>query len=66
MQRSDVIRKLEGLLSELKQEYYVLSLGVFGSVARDEASASSDLDILVSFADKPTYDRYIDLKLFLE
>ncbi|MEM9769028.1 MAG: nucleotidyltransferase family protein [Cyanobacteria bacterium P01_D01_bin.71] len=44
----------------------VKSLAVFGSVARDEAQDSSDLDVLVEFEGKVTFDRYMDLKLYLE
>ena len=66
MQRKHILSKLEELLSELQRSYKVQSLGIFGSVARGEAVAGSDLDILVSFKGKPTYDGYIDLKLFLE
>jgi hypothetical protein len=44
----------------------VKSLAVFGSVARDEAQDSSDLDVLVEFEGKVTFDRYMDLKFYLE
>ena len=43
----------------------VRRIGVFGSIARDEASSSSDLDFLVVF-EKPTFDNYMDLKFRLE
>lgn len=44
----------------------VATLEVFGSVARGEARADSDVDVLVTFAGEPTFDRFMDLKLFLE
>jgi predicted nucleotidyltransferase len=44
----------------------VKSLELFGSVARNEATASSDLDFLVEFNGPATFDRYMDLKFFLE
>ena len=44
----------------------VSSLAVFGSVARDEASKTSDVDILVEFNGKATFDRFMDTKFFLE
>ncbi|HBC41845.1 MAG TPA: nucleotidyltransferase [Pseudanabaena sp.] len=44
----------------------VRSLALFGSVARDEATETSDLDFLVEFEGKATFDRYMDLKIFLE
>jgi hypothetical protein len=40
-------------------------LGLFGSTARDEAGPTSDLDFVVEL-DERTFDRYMDLKLFLE
>ncbi|WP_263079372.1 nucleotidyltransferase family protein [Endozoicomonas sp. Mp262] len=66
MMRDEVICKLRSILSELKQEYQVQALGVFGSVARNEAATGSDIDILVSFTGKPTYDSYMNLKFYLE
>jgi len=47
-------------------DFGVESLAVFGSVARDEAQDSSDLDVLVEFNGKVTFDRYMDLKFYLE
>lgn len=41
------------------------SLGLFGSFARNEASIDSDVDILVDL-DRHEFDRYMDIKLFLE
>ena len=35
-------------------------------MARDEAQDSSDLDVLVEFKGKVTFDRYMDLKFYLE
>lgn len=46
--------------------YGVKSLALFGSVARDEATANSDIDLLVEFDGKVTFDCYMDLKFFLE
>ena len=43
----------------------VRRLGLFGSCARGEATAESDLDFVVEFSDK-TFDAYMDLKSFLE
>jgi len=43
----------------------VKSLGVFGSWARGEATAASDLDLLVEF-DALSFDRYMDLKFHIE
>ena len=42
------------------------SLALFGSVARGHATTDSDLDFLVEFEGEATFDRYMDLKFFLE
>jgi predicted nucleotidyltransferase len=44
----------------------VARLAVFGSVARGEAEAESDVDLLVEFAGTPSFDGFMDLKYFLE
>ena len=41
------------------------SLGLFGSAARGEATATSDLDFLVEF-ENPNFDTYMGLLEFLE
>lgn len=43
------IKKLQGMLPELKKKYPIKYIGVFGSYVRGEQSVSSDLDILVEF-----------------
>jgi predicted nucleotidyltransferase len=48
------------------KSYGVTSLALFGSFARDEAKSTSDLDLLVEFQGKVTFDQYMDLKFFLE
>jgi uncharacterized protein len=44
----------------------VLSLAIFGSVARDEARPDSDVDFLVELTAPVTFDRYMDVKFYLE
>ncbi|ELS44788.1 hypothetical protein C789_5418 [Microcystis aeruginosa FACHB-905 = DIANCHI905] len=36
-------------------------LALFGSFARDEAKATSDLDLLVEFQRKVTFDKYMEV-----
>ena len=49
------------------RKYGVKRIGLFGSYARNEQSASSDIDILVEFhRDKKLFDNYMELKFFLE
>ncbi len=46
--------------------YGVKSLAVFGSAARDEMRSDSDVDFLVEFDPPPTFQRFMDLKFYLE
>ncbi len=54
---------LENLLESLKRHFRLVSLVVYGSVARAEARKDSDLDILIVADDLPQ-DRYQRFKLF--
>jgi predicted nucleotidyltransferase len=49
MTREEVIRVLSEHGPDLAQRYGVRSLSLFGSVARNEAGPSSDVDLLVEF-----------------
>jgi predicted nucleotidyltransferase len=65
MQRDKILATLKQHQTALK-ELGVRSLALFGSVARDEATPASDVDILVEFEPPVTFDRYMDVKFYLE
>ena len=65
MDAADIIQTLEREFVTLRERFGVKSLGLFGSIARGEASPRSDVDILVEF-DAPSFDHYMDLKFYLE
>jgi uncharacterized protein len=44
----------------------VKSVSIFGSFARGEERPDSDVDILVEFDGRATFDRYMDTKFYLE
>lgn len=50
--RDDIRQTLRDYLPILAERFAVRSLALFGSVARDEATAESDIDLLVEF-DRP-------------
>jgi hypothetical protein len=66
MRRHDAIVALRGYLPELKRNFGVRRVALFGSTARDEGRDDSDLDLLVDFEVGPTFDSFMGLKLFLE
>ena len=66
MNRAKILGQLSRNIDALERRFSVKALSLFGSAARDELSKSSDIDVLVEFAGGPTFDRYMDLKFFLE
>ncbi|MBI3292758.1 MAG: nucleotidyltransferase family protein [Elusimicrobia bacterium] len=58
----ELLHKHQAQIAELG----VRSLAVFGSVARGKARSDSDVDLLVDFDGPATFDRYMQLKFFLE
>ena len=65
MDVDDIVKQLKAQESTLAK-FKIKSLAMFGSVARGEAKSDSDIDFLVEFDGPSTFDRYMDLKLFLE
>jgi len=65
MRRGSVLAILEERLAGLCERYPIRSLYLFGSTARDDADAGSDVDFLVRL-EQPTYEHYIGLKHELE
>ena len=66
MQRDKTLYTLSQLLPMLKNKFHVSRLGVFGSVARNEAATDSDIDIVVSFDQPATLNNFMNLQVFLE
>ena len=52
MRRDTVLKILTDHRGELEQRFKVKSLALFGSLARDEATDTSDVDLLVEFDDR--------------
>jgi uncharacterized protein len=55
-------RLLRQELPRLRKDYSVRSLDVFGSFVRGEASAGSDLDLLVEYDEAPTLFTFVRLE----
>jgi predicted nucleotidyltransferase len=65
MEKENVLFVLRSSLPKLKA-LKVQSLAIFGSTARDEASTDSDVDVLIEFSERATFDRYMEVKFLLE
>jgi len=65
MSRKRVLDLLKKHQTELRT-LGVRSLALFGSVARDQAGPTSDVDLLVEFSETPNFDRFMDVKIYLE
>lgn len=64
--RTQILGELADRRQEIAARYGVKRLALFGSAARDELGASSDVDVLVEFAGPATFGGYMDLKFYLE
>ena len=50
---------------ELAKKFHVHTIGLFGSIVRDDFSPSSDVDIIVDF-NQPIGIEFIDLAYYME
>ena len=66
MNRQQVLILLAQSRPELSAQFGVTRLSLFGSFARNEATESSDIDVLVSFDGPATSQRYFGVLFFLE
>jgi len=67
------VQNKEGVLALIEEQQSrikamgVKRLGLFGSFARGEQNAESDIDVLVEFEqDKKTFDNFMQLSFYLE
>ena len=65
MSRDEIVKLIQAHRAQL-DELGVASLALFGSAARGELRDRSDVDVLVQFEGRPTFDGFMDLKLLLE
>jgi uncharacterized protein len=63
--RAEIVERLATKRSELDR-LCVTSLRLFGSFARETATDDSDVDMIVEFDGKATFDRYMSTLFLLE
>ncbi len=66
MTRDMVREALEPQIGHLRERFGVERLQLFGSVARNEATEGSDVDLLVKFEGPHNYRQFLDLADYLE
>jgi predicted nucleotidyltransferase len=66
VERKVILEKLKAGAEEMRRIFRVKRLAVFGSVARGEAGKDSDIDVLVAFEQRATFDLFMELKFYLE
>lgn len=66
MTKQEALQRIQPHMAFLFERYRVIDLALFGSVVRDEAQSSSDIDVLVSFDGPATSERYFGVLFYLE
>ena len=64
--RDEVLALLRAHKPVLEQRFGVVDLALFGSFARDGATAGSDIDILVRFDGPADWRRYFGAQFYIE
>jgi hypothetical protein len=63
--RQDIITSLKKIKGKVAKDYSVKTIGVFGSVARNEQTGESDIDLLVEFSKPVGFVTFMRLENFL-
>lgn len=66
MDRKRALELLTRSKPDLEARFGVTQLALFGSTARDTATSSSDIDVLVAFDGPATSKRYFGVQFYLE
>jgi predicted nucleotidyltransferase len=66
MDRQAILDRLKAEAPGLRRKYGVKTLAIFGSMARGDDRDGSDVDVLVTFEGKATFNNFMGLKLDLE
>ncbi|TCO82687.1 hypothetical protein EV699_10479 [Plasticicumulans lactativorans] len=66
MRRDLALARLRRHRAVIAQRFGVRRLVLCGATIRDEAAADAPVELLVEFLGDPSFDRFVDLKGFLE
>jgi len=62
LQLDAIYNEIEAALPELRKQYHIKSIGLFGSFVKNKQKQDSDLDILISFTEIPGLFTFIELE----
>jgi len=65
MDRNQILTIIRNEKPYLQKHFGLLSIGLFGSFARDEQHPESDIDLLVELSN-PSFDSLAGLQIYLE
>lgn len=63
--RKEFVEILFSLKGELESRFHVKSIGIFGSVARNENTKTNDLDLIVDFSEPVGMFKFLELQDYL-
>jgi predicted nucleotidyltransferase len=63
--KQEILARLRQELPHLQEVFSVKAIGLFGSYARGDATAKSDIDLVVEFTRPPTFARFMELEELL-
>ena len=65
--KEDVLVKLKENLPDIRERFFVDTIGIFGSVSRGEDTSESDVDVLYRFSEgKCSFSVFLDFADYLE
>ena len=62
---SEILEQLQSMRQELREQYHVRRLGIFGSYSRGDQVEQSDLDLVVEFDQPIGMMAFVHLKKFI-
>jgi len=51
MSKNDIIKILRNYKNDFAEQYNIVTIGIFGSIARDEAGEDSDVDVVINISE---------------
>lgn len=63
--KKDILNLLRAEKDYLQKEFGVVSIGLFGSYAKDQQRADSDIDFVVEFSE-PRFEWFAGLQVYME